>query len=165
MVEYDYVTKKRDEVDALPEKGLGFARFMLRLATRFQVAVYRLSKGRMMNKFIGGYPVCIVTTTGAKSGARRRIALIHLPYEDKKLLVASQGGMDKMPAWYYNVAANPGVQIMVDGVEHNYLSRRVSDDEKAALWPHLCSLYPDFDEYQARTDRNIPVFECSRVSG
>ncbi len=160
MVEYDYVTKKRGEVDAFPEKGMGFARFMLRLVTRFQVAIYKLTKGRMMNKFIGGFPVCIVTTTGAKSGAKRQIALIHLPHGHHKLLAASQGGMDKMPAWYYNITAHPEVKIMVDGAEKSYIARRVSDEEKAALWPHLCSLYPDFDEYQARTDRNIPVFEC-----
>ena len=71
--------------------------------------------------------------------------------------------MDKMPAWYYNIKANPRVQIMVDGAEKDYLARRVSDEEKATLWPHLCSLYPDFDEYQARTDRNIPVFSCDPV--
>ena len=98
----------------------------------------------MMNKFIGGYPVCIVTTTGAKSGKVRRIALIHLPHGDDKLMVASQGGMDKMPAWYYNVAANPEVKIMVDGAENNYTAERVTDEEKAELWPHLCSLYPRF---------------------
>ena len=126
MIEYDYVTKKRDEVDAFPEKGMGFIRAMLRWATRFQVAVFRATNGRMMNKFIGGYPVCIVTTTGAKSGKVRRIALIHLPHGDDKLMVASQGGMDKMPAWYYNVAANPEVKIMVDGAENNY-TRRKSD--------------------------------------
>lgn len=160
MKEYEYVTKKRDEVDAFPEKGMGVIRAIMRLATRFQVAVFRMTNGRMMNKFIGGYPVCIVTTTGAKSGAIRRIALIDLPHGDDKLMVASQGGMDKMPAWYYNVNANPEVQIMVDGAEKTYRASRVSDEEKAELWPHLCSLYPDFDEYQARTDRNIPVFRC-----
>ena len=161
MVKYEYVTKKREEVDAFPEKGMGFIRFLLRLATKVQVAVYKLSKGKLLNKFVGGFPICIVTTTGAKSGVKREIALIHLPHGDNKLMAASQGGMDKMPAWYYNVSANPEVQILVDGVEKTYIARRVSDEEKAALWPHLCSLYPDFDEYQARTDRNIPVFECT----
>jgi deazaflavin-dependent oxidoreductase (nitroreductase family) len=164
MVEYDYVTKKREEVQAFPERGMGFIRMLLRGITHLQVAVFRATKGRMMNKFIGGFPVCIVTTTGAKSGAIRRIALIHLPHGDDKLLVASQGGMDKMPAWYYNIAAHPDVRIMVDGEEKAYRAARVSDEEKAELWPHLCSLYPDFDEYQARTDRNIPVFRCTAVS-
>jgi F420H(2)-dependent quinone reductase len=161
MVKYEYVTKKREEVDAFPEKGMGFIRFLLRLATKVQVAVYKLSKGKLLNKFVGGFPICIATTTGAKSGVKREIALIHLPHGDNKLMAASQGGMDKMPAWYYNVSANPEVQILVDGIEKTYIARRVSDEEKAALWPHLCSLYPDFDEYQARTDRNIPVFECT----
>ena len=160
MIEYDYVSKKRDEVQAFPKRGLGIIRAILRTATRVQVAVFRASKGRFMNKFIGGFPVCVVTTKGAKSGAIRRIALIHLPHGENKLMVASQGGMDKMPAWYYNVSANPGIEIMVDGTEQSYAARRVSDEEKAALWPHLCSLYPEFDEYQARTDRNIPVFSC-----
>jgi len=161
MVEYDYVTKKREQVQAFPERGMGLIRAILRGATHLNVWVFRMSKGRLMNKFIGGYPVCIVTTTGAKSGKIRRIALIHLPHGEDKLLVASQGGMDKMPAWYYNIAANPRVQIMVDGEEKTYTATRVSDEEKAGLWPHLCSLYPDFDEYQARTDRNIPVFRCT----
>ena len=160
MVEYDYVTRKRAEVQAYPRRGMGIIRFILRWLTHLQVTVFRASKGRLMNQFTGGYPVCIVTTTGAKSGATRRIALIHLPHGNDKLLVASLGGMDKMPAWYYNVAAHPEIRIMVDGAEKAYRAQRVSDEEKAKLWPHLCSLYPDFDEYQARTDRNIPVFRC-----
>ena len=160
MVEYDYVKTKREDVQEIPEKSIPITRFIMRWATRLQVAVFRATKGRMMNKFIGGYPVCIVTTTGAKTGKTRRIALIHLPHGDNKLLVASQGGMPKNPVWYYNIKAHPDIQIMVDGQEKTYRARQVSDDEKAALWPHLLSLYPDFDEYQARTDRNIPVFSC-----
>jgi deazaflavin-dependent oxidoreductase (nitroreductase family) len=163
MVEYDYVKTRRTDVKAYPTRGMGFARAFLRLATRLQVSVFRATNGKMMNKFVGGYPVCIVTSTGAKSAAIRRIALIHLPLGESKLLVASQGGMDKMPAWYFNIKANPRIQIMVNGSEKDYVARRVSDEEKATLWPHLCVLYPDFDEYQARTDRNIPVFSCDPV--
>jgi len=160
MVEYDYVKTKREDVQEIPEKSIPITRVIMRWATKLQVAVFRATKGRMMNKFIGGYPVCIVTTTGAKTGKTRRIALIHLPHGDNKLLVASQGGMPKNPVWYYNIKAHPDIEIMVGGEEKRYRARQVSDDEKAALWPHLLSLYPDFDEYQARTDRNIPVFSC-----
>ena len=78
-------------------------------------------------------------------------------------MVASQGGMYKNPVWYHNIVANPEILIMVDGQERAYRARQVNDDEKAALWPHLLSLYPDFDEYQARTDRNIPVFSCELI--
>ena len=64
---------------------------------------------------------------------------------------------------YYNIKANPNIWITVGGVTRRMLARQVDDKEKRELWPHLLSLYPDFDEYQARTDRNIPVFRCSPV--
>ncbi len=163
MVEYDYVKTRREDVRAFKDEQMPMAKFVLRWATRLQVAVFRASNGRIMNKFIGGYPVCVVTTRGAKTGKVRRIALIHLPHGDNKLLVASQGGMNTNPFWYYNIVAHPEIDIMVDGEERRYRARRVSEDEKAALWPHLLSLYPDFDEYQARTDRNIPVFSCEPI--
>ncbi len=159
-MEYDYVKTRREDVAPIKESQVPIVRFFMRWATRLQVAVFRATKGRMMNKFIGGYPVCVVTTKGAKSGKTRRIALIHLPYGECKLLVASQGGMPRNPVWYYNIKANPDILIMLGGEEKPYTARQVSDEEKAALWPHLLSLYPDFDEYQARTDRNIPVFLC-----
>lgn len=160
MPPYDYVKTRREDVSPIKDSQVPIVRFVLRWVTRLNVAVFRASNGRLMNKFIGGYPVCVVTTRGAKTGKIRRIALIHLPYGENKLFVASQGGMPKHPVWYYNVKANPEVQIMVDGEEKTYIARQVSDEEKATLWPHLTSLYPDFDQYQARTDRNIPVFMC-----
>jgi|TARA_R110002072_G_scaffold10522_10_gene48862 deazaflavin-dependent oxidoreductase (nitroreductase family) len=160
MVEYDYVTKKRADVRTIKDSQVPAIRFVMRWVTKLNVAVFRASKGRLMNKFIGGYAVCIVTTMGAKSGKIRRIALIHLPHGDNKLLVASQGGMDKSPVWYHNIVAHPEIQIMADGEEKTYIARQVDDEEKATLWPNLLSMYPDFDEYQARTDRNIPVFSC-----
>ena len=160
MKSYDYVKTRREDVAEIKESQVPAIRFVMRWATRLQVSVFRLTRGRLMNKFIGGYPVCIVDTYGAKSGKLRRVALIHLPHGDNKLLVASQGGMPGNPAWYYNIKAHPDVRIMVDGQERAYRARQVSDEEKAALWPHLLSLYPDFDEYQARTERNIPVFSC-----
>lgn len=163
MTKFDYVKTRREDTKPYPETQLPLIRFFLRWATRLQVAVFRATKGKLMNKFIGGFPVCVVTTRGAKSSRIRRVALIHLPHGDNKLLVASQGGMPGNPAWYYNVKANPEIQIMVDGAEQHYRARQISAEEKAALWPHLLSLYPDFDEYQARTDRDIPVFSCEPI--
>jgi deazaflavin-dependent oxidoreductase (nitroreductase family) len=164
MIEYDYVKTRRADTQPIEGKQVPIVRFFMRWVTKLNVAVFRMSKGRLMNKFIGGYPVCIVTTRGAKTGKTRRIALIHLPHGDNKLVVASQGGMPSHPVWYYNVRAHPEIQIMVGGEEKTYRARQVDDEEKASLWPHLLSLYPDFDEYQARTDRNIPVFYCEPVS-
>ena len=69
--------------------------------------------------------------------------------------------MDKNPVWYHNIKANPNIDIMLQGITQHYIAEQITEDEKRALWPHLLSLYPDFDEYQARTDRAIPVFACS----
>lgn len=159
MVEYDYVKTRREDVKQYKEEQLPAIKAVLRYVSKFQAAVFRLSKGRLMNTFLGG-PVCMVTMTGAKSGKIRRLPLIHIAHGDNKLLVASSGGMPKNPVWYYNIKANPEIKIMADGREDTYIARQVSDEEKAALWPVLLATYPDFDEYQARTDRNIPVFSC-----
>jgi len=82
MKTYDYVTTRREDVAEIKASQVPTIRFFMRWATRLQVAVFRLSKGRLMNKFIGGYPVCVVDTHGAKSGKLRRVALIHLPHGD-----------------------------------------------------------------------------------
>lgn len=164
MVKYDYVKTRREDVKPFKEEQLPAIKKVLRWVTKIQVAIYRASKGRLATKFLGGYPVCVVTTKGAKSGKTRRIALIHLPYENDILLVASSGGMPTNPVWYHNIRAHSNIEIMVAGSERTYHARQIDDDEKAALWPHLVSLFPDFDEYQARTDRNIPVFRCALVN-
>jgi deazaflavin-dependent oxidoreductase (nitroreductase family) len=132
----------------------------MRWYTRLNVWVFKASKGRLWKNFPGGFPICVVGMKGRKSGARREVALIHLPYQDGILLVASQGGMEQHLAWYHNIKACPEIDVLVGGEHKHLLARQVSSDEKRELWPHLLSLYPDFDEYQARTDRDIPVFIC-----
>lgn len=160
MSNLDYIKKKRSEVDVIPTKIVPFVRVMIKFYTRLNVWVFKKTNGRFMNKFPGGAPICLVGMTGRKSGQRREVMLIHLPHGDNKLLVASQGGLDSEPVWYKNIMANPHIDIMANGVQKNYAVRQASSDEKRALWPHLLSLYPDFDEYQARTDRDIPVLIC-----
>jgi deazaflavin-dependent oxidoreductase (nitroreductase family) len=163
MSKFDYVKKKREEVDAIPAKIVPFVRKVMKLYTRLNVWVFKKSNGKLMTKFPGGYPICMVGMTGRKSGQRREVALIHLPHGENKLLVASQGGLDSDPVWFKNIMANPRVDIMVAGVTKNYAVYQADADEKRALWPHLLSLYPGFDEYQARTDRDIPVLVCKPV--
>ena len=160
MNKFDYVKTRREDVQEIPQKWVPFTRKMVKAYTKLNVWVFKKTKGRFMKNFPGGFPICVVGMKGRKSGQRREIALIHLPYKDKVLLVASQGGMDTHPTWYYNVVANPEIDVMVAGETSLYTARQVSEDEKRELWPHLLSLYPDFDEYQARTDRDIPVFVC-----
>lgn len=157
---FDYVKTRREDVDEIPAKMVPLVRRVMKIYTRFNVWVYKKSNGKLLKNFPGGYPICIVTMIGRKSGQPREVALIHLPHGENKYLVASQGGMEKNPVWYYNIAANPDVEIMVGGIKKSYRARQLSPDEKREAWPHLLTLYPDFDEYQARTDRDIPVFVC-----
>lgn len=161
MVEYDYVKTRRQDVQPIPQQHFALIKKFMRLFTRLNVWVFKKSKGRLWKNFPGGYPICVVGMTGAKSGQRREVALIHLPYRRGVLLVASQGGMDRHPVWYHNIAANPHIDLLFRGKTEALVARQASDNEKRELWPQLLSLYPDFDEYQARTDRNIPVFICT----
>lgn len=140
-----------------------FAKAMIKWVAGMQTWVYRKSGGKMWKNFIGGYPIMLLTATGRKSGVKRTIPLIHVPHGDNELLVASQGGMSTSPNWYFNIVAHPEVEIYHAGVSRTMIARQVSDEEKASLWPHLCSVYPDYDEYQRRTDRNIPVFVCEEA--
>jgi deazaflavin-dependent oxidoreductase (nitroreductase family) len=138
---------------------------IMKVMSRLNVWVYRASNGRVFGKFPGGSgaDICLVTMLGKRSGKEITIPLIHLPHGDDVILVASQGGMEKHPAWYYSVSANPNVSVQFHDQVRDMQARRATDEEKRALWPHLRSIYPDFEEYQARTERNIPVFICSPV--
>lgn len=80
-----------------------------------------------------------------------------------KLLVGSQAGLDTNPAWVCSLRANPQVKIIAAGDKAAYRAREVSLTEKGQLWPESLKVYPGYDEYQARTDRDIPVFLCERL--
>ena len=98
--------------------------------------------------------------TGRKTGKKRDIPLMHVPHGEQKILVASLGGISKNPVWYYNLKATPDITITVDGARRAYRAREVGPEEKARLWPVLVDAHPPFDTYQARSDRDIPVFVC-----
>jgi len=149
------------DVKPIPERMNGLIRVVMKAYTRLNVWVYRASNGRLMNKFPNGSPICLVTMTGRRSGRKRTIPLIHVADGDDVILVASQGGMSSNPLWYYNLTANPSVGVTADGITRSMIARLASDQEKAAVWPLAVSVYPDFNDYQARTERNIPVFICS----
>lgn len=123
--------------------------------------VYRLSGGRLGGKWLYGAPVMLLTTTGRKSGKPRTTPLLYLADGDNIVIVASMGGMSKHPLWYHNLMANPNCEIEIGRRSSSMRARRASDDEKVDYWPRLTAMYPDFDDYQARTERNIPVMILS----
>ena len=139
----------------------GVARAVMKLYTRLNVFVYRSSSGRLMSRFPDGSPICLVTMTGARTGRRRTVPLIHVPHGDDVLLVASQGGMSTNPSWFHNLVACPEVSITAEGRTRRMRARLAGDAERAALWPSAVAVYPGFARYQKRTSRTIPLFICS----
>jgi F420H(2)-dependent quinone reductase len=122
---------------------------------------FRMSGGKLGARFPGGAPVLLLTTIGRKSGARRTAPLLYLKDGEDYVIVASKGGMSHHPAWYLNLRDNPQVEIEVGRDKRRMTARTASADEKKRLWPDLVAMYPSYDQYQARTDREIPVIVLS----
>lgn len=127
--------------------------------SRLNVFIYKLTNGRIMGT-LTGRPVMLVTMTGAKSGKPRTVPLMYVPYKDGVILVASQGGAPTSPVWYHNLVAHPDILVQYKNKKMKLRARRVDDAEKALVWPVCVEHYHEYDDYQKRTDRNIPVFVC-----
>ena len=134
-----------------------FGTLAVRIMSAVNTWIFRASGGRLGNRFLGGAPVCLLTTTGAKSGQRRTTPLIYLADGARVVLVASKGGMSHSPGWYFNLVKHPDCEVRIGGETRRMTARRASAAEKAALWPKLVAIYRDYDDYQARTTRDIPV--------
>jgi len=131
---------------------------------RDQVELYEGSGGTKGN-LLKGVPVIIVTTRGVKSGKLRKVPLIRVEHDGIYVAVASQGGAPKHPVWYFNLLADPEVEVR-DGTEvYDRRAREVTGEEKAAWWSRAASVWPDYVEYQKKTDRQIPVFVLEPVNG
>ena len=139
---------------------------IIKVGSRLNTKLYQVTRGKLGGTWRVGAalrnptPVCLLTTVGRKSGQERTVPLLYLRHGDSIVLVASQGGLPKNPAWYYNVRDEPKVRIQVGGDDRQYVARIADDAERAELWPLLVELYADFDTYAAWTDRKIPVVVC-----
>ena len=131
----------------------------IKLFTAFHVFLYKLSDGRLFSR-MGGGEICIVKMTGAKSGQPREIPLMYVPYRSGIVLVASLAGAPNHPVWYHNLVKYPQFEVTVGSVVRILVARIASKGEKADVWPLCCQAYPDFQLYQNRTERDIPVFIC-----
>ncbi|WP_305091666.1 nitroreductase family deazaflavin-dependent oxidoreductase [Prescottella sp. R16] len=122
-----------------------------------QVDLYERSggtEGTMMQ----GKPVVVLTTKGAKSGKLRKTPLMRVEHDGRYAVVASLGGAPKHPVWYHNVVADPHVELQDGPVKQDMVAREVVGDEKAQWWERAVAAWPDYAEYQKKTDRQIPVF-------
>ena len=139
------------------------AKRIIKYFAKFQARIFLMSKGKLWNKWPGGFPIMVVETKGAKTNKIRNIPLIYVHQDDMPILVASLGGMPKNPNWYYNVKTYPEVKISTINGSGNFLAEEVSKEKKDELWPLICSFYPDYETYQSNTNREIPVFLCKKV--
>ena len=110
-----------------------------------------------------GTTALILTTTGRKSGEPRPTPLIYGTAGDDYLIVASKGGADEPPAWYLNLQEHPEVTLQVKADKFTARARTATAEEKPALWAEMVQRWPAYDDYQAKTDRDIPVVVLERV--
>ncbi|HEV3281647.1 MAG TPA: nitroreductase family deazaflavin-dependent oxidoreductase [Acidimicrobiales bacterium] len=130
---------------------------------RDQVETYERSGGTE-GTTLRGMPVVILTSRGARSGKVRKTPLMRVEHDGSYAIVASQGGAPTHPRWYFNLVADPHVVLQDGPVRSDMVAREVIRDEKAEWWARAVAAYPDYAEYQQRTDRQIPVFVLEPVS-
>jgi len=129
---------------------------------REQVDLYESSggtKGTTMREM----PVVVVTSLGARSGKIRKTPLMRVEHDGRYALVASQGGAPDNPTWYYNLVNHPQVEIQDGPVRQDMTVRILDGEEKAVWWQRCVAAFPDYADYQEKTDRQIPVFVAEPV--
>jgi deazaflavin-dependent oxidoreductase (nitroreductase family) len=124
---------------------------------RDQVEKYE-SSGGTDGTTMRGMPVVVVTMRGARSGKVRKVPVMRVEHGGAYAVVASKGGAPEHPLWYHNLVANPRVELQDGPQRREVTARKVSGDERALWWDRAVAAYPDYADYQAKTDRQIPVF-------
>jgi deazaflavin-dependent oxidoreductase (nitroreductase family) len=130
---------------------------------RRQTELYLATGGREGGD-LRGHPVIILTSVGAVTGKLRKTALMRVESDGLYAAVASLGGAPKNPVWYYNLKKNPLVELQDRATNLDYMAREVTGDEKAMWWRRAVAAWPDYANYQARTERQIPVFVLEPVA-
>jgi deazaflavin-dependent oxidoreductase (nitroreductase family) len=130
---------------------------------RDQVELYE-SSGGTEGTTMRGLPVIVLTTVGAKTGKIRKTPLMRVEHEGKYAVVASMGGAPTHPVWYHNLVANPDVELQDGPHKRDMLAHEARGAEKATWWDRAVEAFPDYADYQEKTDREIPLFVLEPVS-
>jgi deazaflavin-dependent oxidoreductase (nitroreductase family) len=138
-----------------PQADSPFWRFW-EVGTSAHAALYRLTRGRIGGRYQGA-AVVLVDSVGRKSGKRRTHPLICTEDGASLVVVASKGGIDKHPAWYLNLMANPETTVNWRGEKRRVRAREAEGAERERLWSKMVEAYPTYEDYQRRTERRIPV--------
>ena len=110
-----------------------------------------------------GRPIILLTSVGAKSGKLRKTPLMRVEHAGEYAVVASLGGAPKHPVWYFNLVAHPHVELQDGPVKRDYTAREVAGAERDEWWQRAVAAWPDYAEYQKKTDRQIPVFVLTPI--
>jgi deazaflavin-dependent oxidoreductase (nitroreductase family) len=130
---------------------------------RDQVEQYE-SSGGTEGTTLRGLPVIILTSRGAKSGKIRKTPLMRVEHDGRYAAVASRGGTPTHPVWYHNLVADPQVELQDGPVKQDMTARELTGDERRVWWDRAVAAFPDYADYQRKTDREIPVFVVEPAS-
>jgi deazaflavin-dependent oxidoreductase (nitroreductase family) len=133
---------------------------------RKQVELYESSGGTQGTTLQGSnMPVVVLTSRGARSGKLRKTPVMRVEHEGRYAAVASLGGSPRHPVWYFNIKADPHVELQDGPVKQDMIAREVTGQEKADWWERAVAAYPAYADYQKKTDREIPVFVLEPADG
>jgi deazaflavin-dependent oxidoreductase (nitroreductase family) len=131
--------------------------WLLRRGTGTHVRAYKLTRGRIGGKYLEGAPVALLETVGRKSGKLRTTPVVCGPDGDNLVLIASRGGVDAHPAWYFNLMADPETNVWWKGRKRRVRARRAEGAERERLWQMMVGLYSGYATYPDMTEREIPL--------
>jgi deazaflavin-dependent oxidoreductase (nitroreductase family) len=142
---------------ALSKFSMSMPAGMLRTLGKLNVPVYRLTRGRLLGK-VGKAPVLLLTSTGRRSGQQRTAPVVYLADGANVIVIGSNAGNERAPAWSHNLKANPDAGVEIYGERRAVRARIAECEERAELWRKMNAQYAGFDDYEERTSRDIAVF-------
>lgn len=126
------------------------------LATRLTTGLYKLTGG-VLGARIGKAPLLLLTTTGARTGRRRTVPLVHVEEAGRLVIAAANGGRPEHPGWFHNLVADPRATVQIGSRTRLYEARGVDEDERDALWARLVAVYPRYADHERKAKRTIPL--------
>jgi F420H(2)-dependent quinone reductase len=151
------------ERETSTEKDLsGPARLALKLGSGAHAGVYRATGGKLFGR-MGKSPILLLNTVGRKSGRKRTSPLLYVMDGEDFVIIASKGGAPTHPAWYLNLRADPEATVEIGDREVRVRAEETDSEEKARLWQKMVEMYPTYDDYQKRTEREIPLLKLHPV--
>ena len=138
---------------------------ILKLVSRLHAALDRVSGGRIGGRFRKTAPVLLLTTTGRKTGKQRTTPLLYVEEAGRYVVIASVAGAPRHPAWYPNLRDNPAAEIQIGSRTVAVTAGTAPTEERERLWLLATQMYPQYDDYQAKTTREIPVVVLTPTAG